>query len=183
MKPKTVGRVGGHDPQTGQLNPDLTATQGIASGSIVMTLDGEMPVEFLNSGDRIVTRDTGMSVIRSVRSFQTTCRAVRLRAGSLGHTRPDRDVVLSADQHVLIRDWRAEALFGGKRAMVPASRLIDGEFVTDLGEIDMLLYQIEFDSPHVIYVDGLELYSTQPAVLSDTAILRASNGLANAKQA
>ena len=97
--------------------------------------------------------------------------------------RPDRDVVLSADQHVLIRDWRAEALFGGKRAMVPASRLIDGEFVTDLGEIDMLLYQIEFDSPHVIYVDGLELYSTQPAVLSDTAILRASSGLANAKQA
>ena len=72
MKPNTVGRVGGHSPQAGQLNPELTATQGIASGSIVMTLDGEMPVEFLNSGDRIVTRDTGMSVIRSVRSFQTT---------------------------------------------------------------------------------------------------------------
>ena len=162
MKPKTVGRVGGHDPQAGQMNPELPSTQGIASGSIILTLDGELPIEFLNTGDRVITRDTGMSVVKSVHSFNTTCHAVRLAAGSLGHTRPDRDVILAADQHVLIRDWRAQAMFGGKRAMVPAIRLVDGEFVTDLGEIEMTLYQIEFDSAHVIYVDGLELHSTQP---------------------
>lgn len=163
MKPNTVGRVGGYDPQAGQLNPEVPMAQGIASGSIIMTLDGEMPVEFLNEGDRVVTRDTGMSVVRSVRSFHITCNAVRLAAGSLGHTRPDRDVILAADQQVLIRDWRAQAMFGGKRAMVPARRLVDDEFVTDLGEVEMTLYQIEFDAPHVIYVDGLELHSTQPA--------------------
>lgn len=166
MKPNTVGRVGGSIPQTGPLTSETTQARGLTSGTIMLTLDGELPVEFLTAGDRVVTRDTGVSVVKSIRAVVVTCAAVRLAAGSLGHTRPDRDVILPADQPLLIRDWRAQALFGTKQAMVPASRLVDGEFITDIGNMKLTLYQIEFDAPHIVYADGLELQSTQPIAMT-----------------
>ena len=52
---------------------------------------------------------------------------------------------------------RAEAIFGSKQAMVPAARLVDGEFVTLHDDATMTVYQLDFDAPHVLYVDGLEV--------------------------
>lgn len=162
MEPRMVRRAG----DTLQMRQGAIA-QGLAPDAIILTTDGELPIQYLTAGDRVITRDTGISIVKSVRSAKVTCRAVALTAGSLGHTRPDRDVILPADQQILIRDWRAQALFGGKQAMVPVSRLIDGEYVSDLGEVEMTLFQIEFDAPHVIYADGLEVYSTLPVFAAD----------------
>ena len=82
-----------------------------------------------------------------------------ISAGSLGHTRPERDVTVPAGQSILIRDWRAEAIFGQKQALVPAALLADGEFVQVKENVSMTLFEIELDQPHVIYADGLEVVS------------------------
>ena len=37
---------------------------GLCAGTTIITLDGEMPVEHLSVGDRVITRDSGMSVTR-----------------------------------------------------------------------------------------------------------------------
>jgi hypothetical protein len=166
MEPSMVKRTG-DTLHIRQENRKGAVVQGFAPDAIILTTDGELPIQYLTAGDRVITRDTGISIVKSVRSAKVTFRAVALTAGSLGHTRPDRDVVLPADQQILIRDWRAQALFGGKQAMVPVSRLIDGEYVSDLGEVEMTLFQIEFDAPHVIYADGLEVYSTLPVFTAD----------------
>lgn len=152
MEPKTVGHGNGHMTVT----PKIDAT-GLLADSIILTLSGETRVADLQPGDRIITRDSGTAVLRGIRQTRVAGRAVRVKAGSLGHTRPDRDVTLPAGQTVLIRDWRAQAMFGAARAMVPAYRLADGEFVTLKDDAKMTLYQLEFDTPHVLYVDGLEL--------------------------
>ena len=48
---------------------------------------------------------------------------VRIKAGSLGHTRPGHDTVLPAHQKVLLRDWRlAQALFGAPQALAPGAQ-------------------------------------------------------------
>ena len=47
----------------------------------VMTLDGEMPVEFLTEGDRVTTRDTGMAVLKAVRSRKEGVGRVVLHLG------------------------------------------------------------------------------------------------------
>ncbi len=139
---------------------------GILPGAVVLTLDGETPIETLRAGARVITRDQGAVMLRGITRQSVETYAVRILAGSLGHTRPERDVILPAEQPMLIRDWRAEALFGAPRAMMPARRLIDGEFVTDLGVQTLTLYRLEFDAPHVIYADGLELGCD---LVSDTA--------------
>ncbi|KRS12342.1 hypothetical protein XM53_11935 [Roseovarius atlanticus] len=165
MEPKTVGGAGGINPSGAKVQ-----ASGFAAGAIIMTLDGEKPVEDLRSGDRVITRDTGMAILRGISSASLRTRAIRVQAGSLGHTRPVRDVLLPAGQYLLIRDWRAEAMFGAKRAMAWVSQLVDGEFITDEGEAEMTLYTLEFDTPHVIYVDGLEVASTADiATLSKAA--------------
>jgi hypothetical protein len=165
MEPKTVGGTGGTNPPGAKVQ-----ASGFAAGAIVMTLDGEKPVESLRPGDRVITRDTGMAILRHMASTTLRTRAIRVQAGSLGHTRPVRDVLLPAGQFLLIRDWRAEAMFGAKRAMAQVSQLVDNEFITDEGETGMTLYTLDFDTPHVLYVDGLEVASTADiAALSKAA--------------
>ena len=42
------------------------AISGVCAGTTIMTLDGETPVEHLAPGSRVITRDTGMAVLRAV---------------------------------------------------------------------------------------------------------------------
>jgi hypothetical protein len=133
---------------------------GLAAGTTVVTLDGELPVEHLNSGDRIITRDSGMAILRDIRISQVRVAAIKIKAGSLGHTRPQADMIMGPDTLVHIRDWRAKALFGADVATVKAKRLIDGEFVSEIAAKTMTVYELIFDRQHIVYADGLEVAST-----------------------
>lgn len=156
MKPNTVGRADGRSPQSHPITIPARKV-GFVPGTILLTQGGEVPVEFLSPGDRIITRDAGFVRLERVAHRRTVTRAISFAAGSLGHTRPDQDMILPADQMMLIRDWRAQAMFGARQAMVRADTLVDGEFIRDLGPQKMLLHQLHFATPHVIYAGGLEL--------------------------
>lgn len=134
-----------------------TGLTGLCAGTTVLTLDGELPVEHLSIGDRVISRNSGTAVLRDIIITETMMTPIRIKAGSLGHTRPDRDMLVAPDTQLHIRDWRAEALFGTARAMVPARRLIDGEFVSEDRTRVVTLFTLVFDAPHIIYADGMEL--------------------------
>lgn len=136
-----------------------TIESGICAGTTIMTLDGEIPVEHLSVGDRIITRDSGMSVIRSINTRDVKLQPIRIKAGSLGHTRPDRDMIVAPGTRIHIRDWRAEALFGAAAATVEASRLVDGEFLAQLPSRDVKVFDLMFDREHILYADGVEIIS------------------------
>ncbi|SMY09052.1 Hint domain-containing protein [Flavimaricola marinus] len=136
-----------------------TGLAGLTAGTIVLTLDGELPVEHLSPGDRVITRDTGVAVLREIKVETATVAPVRIKAGSLGHTRPDTDVIVAPGARVHIRDWRAEALYGQPQANVPAHRLIDREFISELPAAQMTVYSLVFDHSHIIYADGLEIFT------------------------
>ena len=142
------------------VRPIRTNISGLTEGTTVMTLDGEKPVDQLAVGDRVITRDAGMSVLREVRSKTVKVKAIHIKAGSLGHTRPQMDMLVGPDTLVHIRDWRAKALFGADVATIKARRLIDGEFVAETAEKTMTMYELIFDRQHIIYADGLEVAST-----------------------
>lgn len=133
---------------------------GLAAGTTVMTLDGEKLVEDLKAGDRIITRDAGMSVLRDIRHASAHVAPIQIKAGSLGHTRPEDDMIVGPDTLVHIRDWRAKALFGADVATVKAKRLIDGEFVSEVEAVTVDVYELVFDKQHIIYADGLEVASS-----------------------
>jgi len=173
MKPNTVGRVDGNDRPAGQFTPYAVLDTGLLHGTTLLTLDGEIPVEFLSVGDKLITRDTGLSKVMHIQRSTRNIHTISFAAGSLGHTRPERDALLAGDQMVLIRDWRARALFNSERALVAARSLVDGEFITDLGLKETTIYQIFCDGPHILYAEGLEL-GTADAARARGSVLHAA---------
>ncbi|MFV0512916.1 MAG: Hint domain-containing protein [Jhaorihella sp.] len=156
MKPKTVGRAGRRDAPPGP-QPLCWPDSGLAEGMSVLTADGEIPVEFLGPGDRIITRDAGMVRLARIARRRQAVRSILFSAGSLGHTGTQGDTLLPAGQRLLIRDWRAQAFGGASQALMRADALVDGRFVRDLGMRRLRLFKLEFDAAHVIYAGGLEL--------------------------
>jgi hypothetical protein len=132
-------------------------TTGILPGTIVLTARGEQVVEALKPGDRIITRDAGFIPLRGISVSKARVRTYRILAGSLGHTRPEEDLDLPAGQKILVRDWRAKALFGKTQALAEVETLTDGEFITDLGMTTREVWHLTFDQPHIIFAGGIEL--------------------------
>lgn len=143
---------------------------GVTHDAAILTLDGEMPIGALRIGSRVITRDRGAVTLRAMTRKTFTCGAVRIRAGSLGHMRPERDVVLPEDQPLLVRDWRAKAVFGTDQAVVPVRRLVDGEFVTVDGPRRFETCSLGFDKVHVLYVGGLEMVAQSRIVQAEPLI-------------
>lgn len=130
---------------------------GMLAGTMVRTLEGVLPVEYLTPGDRIITR-AGMRRLASISVLsRKMVDLVRIRASTMGHDRPDQDLLLSPGQRVVIRDWRAQALYGVPAAAIPAARLADGEFVCLETHRQVRLFALRFDDEEVIYAEGLEL--------------------------
>lgn len=136
---------------------DRTGEVGLAAGTHVLTLDGELPVEHLAPGDRIVTRNSGIAPLARVQRVSVDTPLVRFAAGSLGHMRPEDDAILGPGTRVLVRDWRAAALYGQPSAMVAAARLVDGVYVRQTAALGATLFMLQFDAAQVIYAGGLEI--------------------------
>ena len=149
------------DIQTFKTATAAATLTGLCAGTTVLTLDGELPVEHLAIGDRVISRTSGAATLRDIVVTKVMMTPIRIRAGSLGHTRPDRDMLVAPDAQLHIRDWRAAALFGTPTAMVAARRLIDGEFVAEETTRVMTLFNLVFDRPQVIYADGMEIGAGQ----------------------
>lgn len=133
----------------------------LPAGSRVLTARGEAPVELLVPGDRIITRDHGMTVICDVIRMDVVRGApmIRIPANALGRGKPERDVLLPPDQPVVLRDWRARTIFRAREARVAAQRLIDGSVIRADVSDGGAVWCVVLDRPSAIYVDGLELVS------------------------
>ncbi|MBN9889946.1 Hint domain-containing protein [Salipiger abyssi] len=162
MEPKTVRRGETPGGATARHIESSHPLNALVAGTVVLTLDGAIPAEFLCPGDRVITRDSGTAILHALRRSRIRTKLVAIRAGTLGNSRPGSDAVLPARQEILVRDWRAEALFGANRALVPAERLADGEFIREIGTREVDLVELRFDAPHILYADGLELASAAP---------------------
>jgi len=130
---------------------------GLSADALLLTAAGERRAGDLRPGDRIITRDAGMVPLNGLTRHRQRTPVVRIRAGSLGHRRPERDTRLPACQPILLRDWRARALFGRDQALVAAARLVDGEFITHDGTVTLDLCVLDFGAPRILYLDGLEV--------------------------
>lgn len=126
-------------------------------GTPVMTMQGVMPIEHLLPGDRVITRAGAVPLVAVAALPPAPVAIVRVSARALGHDRPAEDICLPADQPILIRDWRAKALFGQLEAVVPLSRLIDGAYVQAAPVATLPLIRLGLPRATVVQAAGLEL--------------------------
>lgn len=143
---------------------EAAPAEGIIAGTPVLTLDGELPVQFLAPGDRVITR-SGARVLTGIEvRILRDAEMVRISASALGHDRPEADLFVAPAQPILVRDWRARALYGQDTAMVEAQRLADGDYIRKERVAEVRLFTLRFAREEVVYAGGLELACTPATV-------------------
>jgi len=169
MSHVTEGREAGVTP--GLRHDVQIEAAAFAQGTGILTLDGILPVEYLSPGDRIVTRAGAMRLL-AVHVHTADTPLIRVAPSSLGHDRPGHPLLLTPETEVLVRDWRASAMFGRAQAMVRAARLVDGDYVTRVTGAGVRMFTLKFASPQVIYADGVEVGCA--AVATEAAVSTAA---------
>ena len=134
---------------------------GLVAGTLVRTEQGDMPVEFLLGGDRIVTSSGEVVELRATSVLDA--RAIDIvrffRAGPEG-TSAD-DLIVPADQPILVRDWRAMVVHGRESILTPAASLVDDVQIRRERVEQVRLFRLHFDRPQVIFANGVEVASVR----------------------
>jgi hypothetical protein len=155
-----------YDPDTGAyiamgLNRTATGIFTAASfnppcyvaGTLILTTDGDVAIETLRVGDRVVTASGQTKPIKWIGHRQTYCRRhphpdrvwpVRIQAGAFGEGMPARDLYLSPDHAVF-----------AKGVLIPVKHLVNGATIVQAPRKRVTYYHVELDSHDVILAEGL----------------------------
>ncbi len=138
-------------------------------GTLIKTLNGELPVEELTAGDMVLTKDAGYQPIRWINSQVVSAETlvlkpalypIKIAKGALGENYPSSDLYVSPQHRVLVKWKLAEKMFGESEILVAAKKLleVDGvEMVTDLDEVEY--FHFLFDEHQIVYSNGAETES------------------------
>ena len=151
-------------------------------GTLIETAGGPRPVETLEPGDRLLTRDHGLQPLvwrgetrlsGAELYLHPQLRPVRLRAGALNAAwrhagaeaprLPERDLLVSPSHRLLLP--APAGLFGASETLVRARDLIDHRQIRRDFAQDALVY-IHLLLPHheILFAEGLPCESFHPAL-------------------
>ncbi|QOL79932.1 Hint domain-containing protein [Pseudooceanicola spongiae] len=142
-----------------------------APGTLIATIKGEVPVEQLRPGARVITRDNGMQQLHWIGTRRLNAaelamaphlRPVRIRAGALGRGLPDRDLTVSPNHRMLIRSDRASLLYEESEVLIAAKHLVGMPGVERLDQAQVTYIHLLFDQHEVILANGAWSESFQP---------------------
>ncbi|WP_375263398.1 Hint domain-containing protein [Palleronia sp.] len=207
------GQVQLHNSSTGQsANINFWDIEKFAPcftpGTLVATPQGEVPIERLQVGGRVITRDNGTQVIawvgrkaldRATLVRQPALNPVLIRKGALGGGLPERDMVVSPNHRMLSATDEAALYFEEREVLVAAKHLchFDGIDTVEASSVEYI--HIMFERHEVILADGTWTESFQPgdyslkgledaqraevlAIFPELTDLRAGQGMRSARR-
>jgi len=163
---------------------DLASPPCFTPGTRILTPQGYRPVEDLNVGDLVETRDAGArplcwigEVALSGEDLQRRpeFRPVRIKAHTFGPDRPGRDLLLSPQHRILVSDWRAELFRGDAEVLAASVHFVDGVNVQRAPCPAGVRYlHIMCESHQIILADGLEAETFLPGQAALAGVPRAA---------
>jgi hypothetical protein len=148
----------------------LHASPCFTPGTRVTTHRGELPVELLAAGDRVVTRDNGIQTVRwvgrtqmSLQDFQANPHLlpVFIRQGAFGRGLPERDMRVSPNHRILMTHPRGTRRFAEPEVLVAAKNLAQQGVHTVQSSGTTYLHFL-CDRHEVVLADGIWTESFQP---------------------
>jgi len=133
-------------------------------GTLIKTADGEVPVEELQVGDRVLTLDSNYQEIRWIGSNKLDAidlevnprlKPIRIKAHALGPGYPEKDLLVSPQHRMLVRSTIAERMFNAVEVLIPANKLlvIDGIDVEQKPK-EVEYFHILFDAHQIVWANG-----------------------------
>lgn len=140
-------------------------------GTLIATPRGEIPVEELREGDRVITRDNGIQQIRWTGAREMSAgdfllaphlAPVMIRAGSLGNGLPETDMIVSPNHRILIANDRTSLYFDEHEVLVAAKHLVGLDGVTALQSAGTSYIHFMCDHHEVVLSNGAWTETFQP---------------------
>ena len=140
-------------------------------GTLIATPRGEVAVENLCPGDKIITRDNGMQEIRWMGrrdlSWSDLAKAPHLKpvlvqAGALGNGLPERDMLVSPNHRLLVANDRTALYFDEHEVLVAAKHLTAGKGVHSVDSAGASYIHFMCDRHEVVLSNGAWTESFQP---------------------
>ena len=145
------------------------------TGALITTQSGQVAVEDLVPGDKVMTRDHGFQEIRwvgsTVRMGFGKSQPIRIKAGALGMGMPERDLVVSQQHRMLVSSAIARRVAGAREVLVPAKKLVGLpgiEYADDM--ITVTYHHILFDRHEVIFAEGAPTESLLTGAMARRAV-------------
>jgi Hint domain len=148
-----------------------TVTPCFTPGTMIATPRGEVPVETLRAGDKVVTRDDGLQEIRWVgrrplswadMAAAPYLRPVLVRQASLGNGLPERDMMVSPNHRLLVANDRTALYFNENEVLVSAKHLVGSAGVRVLQSMQTTYVHFMCDRHEVVLSNGVWTESFQP---------------------
>ncbi len=140
-------------------------------GAMIATPKGEVPVERLRDGDKVITRDNGIQEIRwtGMRTLNRqdlaeapNLKPILIAAGSLGDNLPERDMLVSPQHRMLVTGDASQLHFDDSEVLVAARHLTGKSGITVVDAMRMTYIHFMFDRHEVVLSDGVWTESFQP---------------------
>ncbi len=140
-------------------------------GTLIATPKGEVPVQNLKAGDKIITRDNGIQEIRWTGAkhldWAALCanphlKPVLIRQGSLGNGLPERDMMVSPNHRMLVANDRTALYFEEHEVLVAAKHLVGAKGVQTVDAAGTTYLHMLFDRHEVVLANGAWTESFQP---------------------
>jgi Ca2+-binding RTX toxin-like protein len=140
-------------------------------GTLIATPRGEVAVEDLKAGDRVITRDNGIQQIRWAGrkdlGWHDLCanphlKPVMIRQGSLGNGLPERDMMVSPNHRVLVANDRTALYFDEHEVLVSAKHLVASRGIDAVDSVGTSYLHFMFDRHEVVLSNGAWTESFQP---------------------
>lgn len=136
----------------------------IVRGTLITTDRGDVPVESLKPGCKVLTKDNGFQelvfllnrvVNKSALRSNEKLYPVRITAGALGSGLPRRDLVVSRQHRIAVRSNIVRRMFGSETALVAAIRLTDlpGIQIDDTAE-QVEYFHLVFKQHEIVFAEG-----------------------------
>jgi hypothetical protein len=123
-----------------------------AMGTHILSSKGEIPVEKLSEGDRLVTVDGRQAVIKWVgwrsvnlaaHPMPETMHPIRFARGSIAENTPHRDLHVSPEHAMYLNGM-----------LIPASALVNGTTIAQIPMSEVVYYHVELDAHSAIFAEG-----------------------------
>ena len=169
------------DPEAGSvtfLNGDTMTFSEIENvvpcftpGTAIATPKGEVAVENLQIGDRVLTRDNGIQTINWVGQKRIDfeqlkalpeLRPILIKAGAIGDGQPERDMLVSPSHRMLIVSELAQLYFEQSEVLVAAKYMLNMEGVEVSNQPYVTYVHFICDNHEIVLADGAWSESFQP---------------------
>lgn len=144
-------------------------------GTRIATPRGEVAVENLTVGDRVITRDNGLQAIRWIGSRDMSAEdlsaaehlsPIRIAQGALGNDLPERDMMVSPNHRMLVASDKTALYFEENEVLVAAKHLTGLPGISAVHDIATTYIHLMFEQHEVILSDGTWSESFQPGLQS-----------------